>query len=270
MPTSTWRSEASKRRRTNRTSSGSSGPSRSWTFLSDTVRQTRAPEVEEALWTGLENAEGTSRRAAFFNAYRDVATTPEGVHLLRGIWEGEDDVPGLTLSEPDHTRLAQELAIREVEGWEEILAAQADRIENPDRKARFDFVRPALDADPAVRERFFSSLREPSSREREPWVLDGVGTLHHPLRRPHARGLIEPSLVLVEEIQRTGDIFFPKRWLDATLGGHNTPEAARTVRTFLEARPGYPPRLRAKILQAADRLFRAAEIVYGDDGREDR
>lgn len=240
-----------------------------WTFLSDSARQARAPEVEEALWTGLENAEGSSRRAAFFNAYRDVVTTPDAVGVLREVWEGETEVPGVTLSESDHARLAQELAVRGVEGWEEILAVQADRIENPDRKARFEFVRPALDVDPAGRERFFESLREASNREREPWVLAAVGYLHHPLRRAHARELIEPGLALVEEIQRTGDIFFPKRWLDATLGGHNTPEAARTVRAFLEARPDYPPRLRAKILQSADRLFRAAEVVYGNDGEEE-
>ena len=36
------------------------------------------------------------------------------------------------------------------------------------------------------------------------------------------------------EIQKTGDIFFPKRWLDATLGGHRRKEVADTVRGFLE------------------------------------
>jgi hypothetical protein len=28
-----------------------------------------------------------------------------------------------------------------------------------------------------------------------------------------------PSLEMLWEIQKTGDIFFPKRWLDVTLGG---------------------------------------------------
>ena len=36
--------------------------------------------------------------------------------------------------------------------------------------------------------------------------------------------------------------------------------AARTVRDFLAARPGYNPQLRMKILQAADGLFRATAI----------
>jgi len=61
---------------------------------------------------------------------------------------------------------------------------------------------------------------------------------------------------LVEEIQRTGDIFFPLRWLNATLDGHRSADAAQIVREFLAERPDLPPRLRGKVLQAADDLFR--------------
>ena len=43
--------------------------------------------------------------------------------------------------------MALELAVREVPAWREILQAQHDRTQNPDRKARFAFVMPALSAD---------------------------------------------------------------------------------------------------------------------------
>ncbi|MDH5550869.1 MAG: hypothetical protein OEZ42_13320, partial [Gemmatimonadota bacterium] len=72
---------------------------------------------------------------------------------------------------------------------------------------------------------------------------------------------VRPGLELVAEIQRTGDIFFPLRWLHTLLDGHASDAVARTVRQFLDERPEYPPRLRGKILQAADDLFRAAEII---------
>ena len=63
----------------------------------------------------------------------------------------------------------------------------------------------------------------------------------------------------MREIQRTGDIFFPKRWMDATLRGHSSASAALMVRTFLaDLPPGYPDRLRRTILSSADELFRAA------------
>ena len=58
-----------------------------------------------------------------------------------------------------------------------------------------------------------------------------------------------------------GDIFFPKRWTDASLGGHRSPEAARIVRAFLDdLPPGYPDRLRRIILSSADDLFRASRM----------
>ena len=81
---------------------------------------------------------------------------------------------------------------------------------------------------------------------------------HHPLRAAQSEKYIRPSLDLLVEIQRTGDIFFPTRWMTATLGGHNTAAAAATVREFLVQQKDYPIRLRRIILQAADELFRAA------------
>ncbi len=92
-------------------------------------------------------------------------------------------------------------------------------------------------------------------------MVEALALLHYPLRAAGSEKYLLPSLELVEEIQRTGDIFFPKAWLDATLGGHRSPAAAATVRDFLASRPDYPPRLRGKILQAADLLFRAEAIV---------
>ena len=98
-------------------------------------------------------------------------------------------------------------------------------------------------------------------------MLAGLGYLHHPLRTEHSRRFIGPALDLLVEVQRTGDIFFPAGWLGATLGGHNSAAAAEVVGGFLDGLDaGYPPRLRAKILQSADLLFRAADIAAGDAG----
>ena len=64
---------------------------------------------------------------------------------------------------------------------------------------------------------------------------------------------------MLREIQRTGDIFFPKRWMDATLSGHRSRRAAQVVSAFLDKLPAeYPDRLRRVILSSADDLFRAA------------
>jgi aminopeptidase N len=237
-----------------------------WRLLPDTERTSRAPEVEAALWSGLAAAPSSSLKASYLAAYRSVSLTPGAVERLEGLWSGRETIPGLTLAESDRTALATALALREVPDASEILDAQAAAIDNPDRRARFEFVRPSLSNDANEREAFFQSLADPANREREPWVLDGLANLNHPLRRAHARRFVLPALTLLEEVQETGDIFFPGRWLGAVLDGHNDPEVAATVASFLDAHPEYPERLEAKILQSADGVVRAAAIVYGTSG----
>jgi len=232
-----------------------------WRLLSNEARRELATRLESVLRTGLAGARTTSLKAAYFSTLRHVASGTETIEFLERIWRRQESVPGLKLSENDESALALELAVREVPAWSEILENQLERIRNPDRRDRFAFVMPALSADAATRDRFFASLSDATNRRHEPWVLDGVAYLHHPLRAVESRRYIRPSLDLVREIQRTGDIFFPKRWLDATLNGHNSHTAAATVREFLDSQADYPVRLRQIILQSADPLFRASAIL---------
>ncbi len=234
-----------------------------WRLLSADARRARAPEVERVLWTGVTGTLPATARAAFFNAYRSMVLTGEGVARLRRIWSGTEKLPGLPLSERDRTALASALALRGVPDAERILNQQEARIEDPDRLARFRFVRPSLSADPSRRLAFFDSLKNPANREQEPWVLAGLDNIHHPLRSESAIPTILPALQMIQEIQRTGDIFFPGRWLDATLGGHNQADAADIVSTFLAEHPDLPRRLREKVQQSADMLYRSAGIVHG-------
>jgi aminopeptidase N len=230
-----------------------------WRYLTAAERQARADDIERLLADGLAVARTRSQKAAWFSAFRDVSLTPPTLARLRRIWEQKESVPGLPLAEADYSTLALELAVREVPDWRAILDAQWQRITNPDRKARFQFVMLALSADAGERDRWFTALSDVGNRRREPWVLEGLSYLHHPLRAHGSARYVRPSLDLLWEIQKTGDIFFPKRWMDTTLSGHADTAVASTVRQFLEALPpGYPPRLRNIILQSADELFRVA------------
>jgi aminopeptidase N len=232
-----------------------------WRFLSPAARAAQAPALEALLRDGLTRAATAGQKASWFGALRQVALTPPTIDWLRQVWARQVRIDGLPLSENDETSLALELVVREVDGWQGVLETQLARIDNPDRKARFAFITPALSADPAVRDRWFRALADPTNRRREPWVLEGLSYLHHPLRARASAGYITPSLDLLWDIQKTGDIFFPKRWLDATLGGHRSPEVAAMVQQFLDSRPAdYPLRLRQITQQSADELFRAATI----------
>ena len=231
-----------------------------WRYSPPAVRARLATQVELVLRLGLDGAAAPSLKSTWFSALRDTAQTPATVEWLTRVWKEEEKVPGLTLSETDFIRLAQDLAVRDVAGASGMLDRQAERIKNPDRKAQFAFVRPAISTDAAEREKWFAALADVANRRREPWVLEGLRYLHHPLRAAASEKYIEPSLLLLREIQRTGDIFFPKRWMDATLSGHQSATAAATVRAFVDhLPPEFPERLRRVILSSADDLFRASK-----------
>jgi aminopeptidase N len=227
-----------------------------WLMLPPQERIARASALELMLREGIAQARTVSQRSAWFNAFRDVALTADGLAWLEQVWRREQRIEGLTFAETDEITMAMELAVREVPNWRQILAVQRDRIQNPDRKERFEFVMPALSAEPAAREQAFERFRNIESRRREPWVLESLHYLNHPLREEHALQFVAPSLELLPEIQRTGDIFFPQRWMDASLGGHRSPAAAEIVRDFLARHPDLPERLRWAVLSSADDLFR--------------
>jgi len=232
-----------------------------WGFLLPHQRADIAAAVEQDIWHLLEAAPSQSLKSAFFKALMAIATTDSGIRRLRDVWAHRLLIPGLSLSEQDEMRLAFQLAIRVAPESEEILRQQSRRIKNPDRKREFEFIAPSVSASVEVRDQFFQSLGQAPNRTHEPWVLEALSYLHHPLRAETAIRYVQPSLELLEETKATGGIFFPKRWLDATLSGHNSEQAADIVRRFLKDHPKYPARLKGKILQSADLLFRKATII---------
>ncbi|NNE70897.1 MAG: hypothetical protein HKN29_11125 [Rhodothermales bacterium] len=231
-----------------------------WRFLSPEERLLRAAQVEAMYEEAMAAAPNARERYAHFKSWVDVVLTPSGVARLGAIWHGDTE-PGVSLSEWDRAEIAAELAVRGVAQADSILQQQYRAIEDADRKARFGALMPALTADVQEREAWFESLTSLENRANESRVLEGVRYLNHPLRAREAEHLVRPALDLVLEIQETGDIFFPRRWLNAVLGGHQTDAVRQEVRAFLDGLPeDYPERLRGKVLQAADGLERASEI----------
>ena len=235
-----------------------------WRLFTHEQRLAAAPALEAFLWEAMEGVSSTSLKVAYFNAFKNAILTPAGTEQLYAIWAQEESIEGLRFSDGNYTSMAFDLAVRDTTRAESVLDAQYERISNPDRKARFAFIRPALSPSSTTRDAFFESLAQLDNRSQEPWVLEAVRYLNHPLHAEEALPYLRPSLDLLQEIQETGDIFFPQRWLGAVLNGHQSAEAAGIVQAFLDEHPAYPYRLKNKILQSADGLYRAAEIVSGE------
>jgi len=233
-----------------------------WKYMNSSQKTTVAFSLPELLLTKLNTTEKKSLKATYLKAL--IFTTQEsciGMDTLYAIWSGKHPIPGLKLSESEYRIIACELALLNYPDAKKVLATQLERIRDKDLKDRFVYLLPSLSSDKAERDLFFKQLMKPEMRNHEPWTIEALGYLNHPLREAESEAYILPGLNILEEIRATGDIFFPLDWLNALLSGHFSPQAAKTVRTFLKTHPNYPPDLRMKILQAADNLLRKNPTV---------
>ena len=86
---------------------------------------------------------------------------------------------------------------------------------------------------------FLLSLLVAENRRVEPWASAALANLNHPSRQKEAVAYIRPALEAMQEVQRTGDIFFPPTaWVRALLSGHTSPEARAEVDAFFCLSPG--------------------------------
>ncbi len=207
-------------------------------------------QLEAVLWS--EYSERKDQQTALINTIIRIAHTPESLARLEN-WLNQKESK---LSVDQQNELAYQLALKLPAKAKTILDQQELRLTNPDKKAQFQFVRQSLNPEEIERDRFFESLLQEENREHEPWIDQALAYLNHPLRQTEAVKYIRPALNELQEIQQTGDIFFPKSWLDNLLKGHNSGEAGELVRQFLTDHPDYPENLKMKILQSADHLLR--------------
>ena len=231
-----------------------------WRFLPAGARDSVAPGLEQDCWRAMEKAPSDNEKKLLFRGYSNIVLSREGADRLFYIWRDKRPPAGVQLSEDDYTALAAALAIRNYPGYSSILQDQLGRIQNSDRRERWLWLQPALSNDVAERDRFFAGLKDAGNRRKEAWVLSALGYLHHPLRAAASEKYLPATLDWLEDIQRTGDVFFPQSWLAASFGYYQTASAAAVVKRFLEAHPGYNPKLKAKVLQATDNLSRAVAL----------
>ena len=220
------------------------------------------PGLEALLWTAaLDTNRPTSTRKQYFFSALNIAGSEELLSELNQIALENSEIEGLSFSKRERSTLAETLAVKQPALASQLIEGLRASLDNPDAIRRLDFLTPVLLSDREGHDAFFEGLKQEENRRVESWVVDALGYLHHPSRVSYSQRYTADSLGLVEEIQRTGDIFFPARWLAGSLGSHYDPAVAETVRNFLATRPDYNAQLRLKILQAADPVFR--QKVFG-------
>ncbi|WP_303318813.1 M1 family aminopeptidase [Flavivirga abyssicola] len=235
-----------------------------WNFLTFQERF-EAQQLMEPLLQGMLNKDLDSGiKKTLFNLYKGIAYSINGKLFLYDVWTKKIEIKGLNLNENDYTSIASALAIYNHAKIDEILEVAKTQITNPDTKKRFEYLLPSLSNDEKVRDDFMNSFFEADHRTKESWVLSALGNIHHPLRQKSAEKHLRACLNALEDIQLTGDIFFPKNWLNNTIGRYSSKNAYHVVEAFLVENPDFSPVLKNKLLQSVDILYRAQKIKYSN------
>ena len=231
-----------------------------WRLFTEKHQNKVQKQLETVLNERLQANLSANIKKTLFGLFSSIAYSDSAKAKLYQIWNKEVVIPGLKLNEDDFTNMAMNLAIFKHEKADEILEKTRTTITNPDKKKRFEFLLPSLSKEESVRNAFVESLKDDSNREKESWVSVGLANIHHPIRQESAQKYIRFSLDLVDEIQRTGDIFFPKDWLDNTVGRYSSKYAYDEVQRFLKENPNFSPILKRKLFMATDLLYKAQNI----------
>lgn len=232
-----------------------------WSLYDNSERDAISSQLENKLWDRLQNETNNSLKRTIYNTYTSIANSESARANLVRLWKGDAPEINLTLSSRDKESLTYAIGVRDIDGASDIYDQQIENSSNPDDIKRLNFVRLALSPDADIRDGFFNSLKDESNRSQERWVLTALTYLHHPLRQATSKKYVLPSLELIEEIQTTGDIFFPKRWLDNTLGSYRDKETRQVVYSYIHNHPNLSQNLKNKINQAADMLLRAGLVI---------
>ncbi|MDQ0965692.1 aminopeptidase N [Flavobacterium sp. W4I14] len=232
-----------------------------WTFLTAEARNAMYESMEKTIWNAMEQQQTQNNKKILFNAYQNVYLSTDAGKRMYNIWLNQTAPNGIKLLEDDYSAIALTLALK-TDTANTILKDQLARTKNEDRKNRLIYLTPALSLDVKERDNFFKGLKDRKNRQKEAWVTTALSYLHHPIRQTSSIRYLKESLDLLEEIQKTGDIFFPQSWLAATFSSYNKKEANAVVQDFLKSHAVYNPKLKDKILQTTDNLRRAQIIVH--------
>ena len=238
-----------------------------WNYLTIEQRQQYQGPYEKQLLRQLESNLPANIKKTLFSRFQSIAYTQSGKNTLYKIWNKTLKIEHLRLNQDDYTAMALDLSLYGHEKQEEIIKKAKMDIKNPDQLKRFEFLLPAVSKDSSLRDTFFESLKEEKNRAKENWTLTAMNYLNHPLRQKESIKYLKPSLDLLDEIQKTGDIFFPKGWLNSSIGNYTSPKAYAILDTYIKSNPDLNPALLKKLLQASDDLRRVQLLNVKVDKR---
>ncbi len=231
-----------------------------WNFISEDQWKPLSLKIEQNLMAKLDSSEDPAIRKTLYRCWLNIALSDNALDSMGKLCTSAINPISISLSDKDKIDLIAQLAIKQHPNWKSLYNEVHSDLKNPELRAMLEFVLPSLSDNAQERDAFWTSLSDVRNRQKEKWVELSLSYLHHPLRSQQSVSYLNSTIYLLEEIQKTGDIFFPIGWLKNSLNQHSSPIALNIVNDFLIQNPEYPEHLKLKILQNSDNLKRSLSI----------
>ncbi|MBI1762600.1 MAG: ERAP1-like C-terminal domain-containing protein [Acidobacteria bacterium] len=226
-------------------------------YLSERARTALALQFEALCADRMQNAADLGLRITWFRAFRAIAATPAARLQLKDLLAGKLTLPGIEIKPLDRWRLLTALLARQDEDAEALLTAEKQR-DAGDEGRKQAYLAEAARADAATKQRYFHDyLQNPAVPE--DWIEGSLGSFNVWNQSALTLPFLQPALAALPQVKRTRKIFFGLAWLNAFIGGQQSPEALAQVQTFLRAAK-LDRDLELKVLEVVDELERTVRI----------
>jgi aminopeptidase N len=170
---------------------------------------------------------------------------------------GKLAVPGVGQRPLDRWNIVTELIAYSDPEADALLAAEQKRDTTGDG-LKYAYIAMAARPDGTVKKQYFDEYLHDSSRP-EDWVGQSLGPFNYWNQSELTLPYLRPALDALPQVKRERKIFFVLGWLNAFIGGQESPEAQAQVRDFLRT-AAVDMDLRLKILEVSDELDRTVKI----------
>ena len=204
--------------------------------------------LEKVLLDIAMNDKDAARRIIAFRGVVAVMDSPETVAKIYSLYQNPRWIKNEKITLRERMNICYELSIHYPDRYDDLITKLRNEIDNPDLLKEFNFISPAASPLQEVRDSVFNSLLLSENRGIEPYTSKSLSLLNHRLRDIESRKYIRRGLDEMIEVQKTGDIFFPKTWASSLLSGHNCAAARDSVHSFFADKTDYPELLRNKIM----------------------
>ena len=227
-------------------------------YLSPTERTALLPALENSLRSvESDPARPYEIRKPNLDALIRVTRTPAGLEYLDHLLDSAT-AAGAPLRAPTRWAIVTRLIATGAPTAMSRLAAETKSDSTSEGK-RYAFIARAATPDSSVKREYFTRyLSDPNLNEE--WATSSLGAFNEIDQQALTLKYLKPALDTLPWLQRNRRIFFIGSWLGGFIGGQTTPEAAATVRTFINSNANLGTDLRQKILQTLDELETTVEI----------